>query len=155
MSFFTPTAEELVNLNALIMGKRAGVISDYGVEAAVHRVEQIASTPLSGAALLAQSIIQYHPFTDGNKRTAMLAAALMLNRNWYEIDGQRNFPRAMFKVARGDYDTAPLINELGRSSYWTRRFPTEPRFVDLARLVHYWRPELAQLKSFDEHEHEF
>ena len=35
-------------------------------------------TPFDKAAALAESIIQRHPFVDGNKRTAMYAAAYLL-----------------------------------------------------------------------------
>ena len=35
-------------------------------------------TPFNKAAALAQSIIKWHPFVDGNKRTAMYAAAYLL-----------------------------------------------------------------------------
>ena len=39
----------------------------------------------SKAAALFESIVQNHPFVDGNKRTGAVAASLFLQRNGYEL----------------------------------------------------------------------
>ena len=38
------------------------------------------------AVTLLSGIIQNHPFVDGNKRTALIAARALLRRNGYDID---------------------------------------------------------------------
>ena len=43
-------------------------------------------TPFDKAAALAESIIQRHPFVDGNKRTAMYAAAYLLETLGQELE---------------------------------------------------------------------
>ena len=40
---------------------------------------------LSKAAVLLEAIIRNHPFVDGNKRTAMVATAMFLDRNGYTL----------------------------------------------------------------------
>jgi death on curing protein len=46
-------------------------------------------TPFDKAAALAESIIQRHPFVDGNKRTAMYAAAYLLETLGHELDTEQ------------------------------------------------------------------
>ena len=42
-------------------------------------------TPFAKAAALMESIIQRHPFVDGNKRTGLLAAAFFLFEDGYAV----------------------------------------------------------------------
>lgn len=55
------------------------------------------------AAALMESLIQNHPFVDGNKRTGLAAAGIMLERNGYRFtaDNDQVFDLTM-NVARGD-----------------------------------------------------
>lgn len=46
-------------------------------------------TPFGKAAALAESIIRRHPFVDGNKRTAMYAAAYLLETLGYELEAEQ------------------------------------------------------------------
>ena len=47
------------------------------------------STPFERAAALAESIIRRHPFIDGNKRTAMYAAAYLLETLGYGLEAEQ------------------------------------------------------------------
>jgi death-on-curing protein len=55
------------------------------------------------AAALMESLIQNHPFVDGNKRTGLAAAGVMLERNGYRFtaDNDQVFDLTM-NVARAD-----------------------------------------------------
>ena len=46
-------------------------------------------TPFDKAAALAESIIQRHPFVDGTKRTAMYAAAYLLETLRHELETEQ------------------------------------------------------------------
>ena len=43
-------------------------------------------TPFAKAAALMESVSQRHGFVDGNKRTGLLAAALLLARTGYDLE---------------------------------------------------------------------
>ncbi len=54
------------------------------------------------AAALAESIIRRRPFVDGNKRTAMYAAAYLLEQLGYELEAeQRELEDFAVSIARG------------------------------------------------------
>ena len=55
------------------------------------------------AAALMESLIQNHPFVDGNKRTGLAAAGILLERNGYRLtaDNDQVFDFTM-SVARGN-----------------------------------------------------
>ena len=57
---------------------------------------------LAKAAALFESLIRNHPFIDGNKRTAVAAAALLLRRNGYRLEaGQDNVHDFTMLMATG------------------------------------------------------
>ena len=57
----------------------------------VHLLDEGAPLPAFGkAAALAESIIRHNPFVDGNKRTAMYAAAYLLERLGYELEAEQS-----------------------------------------------------------------
>jgi death-on-curing protein len=88
------TVREVVLLQALVIEMTGGGIGlrDRGL------LESALARPLSGvdesylfpeapdrAAALLHALIQNHPFVDGNKRTATLAAALWCHREGYQL----------------------------------------------------------------------
>lgn len=88
------TLEQILQLHALVLVKDggAGGVRDVGrLEAAVstqHQVvfgEELYATVFTKAAALMRGIIGDHPFTDGNKRTAMLAGLTLLEMNGYSF----------------------------------------------------------------------
>lgn len=92
------TLEQILQLHALVLVKDGGAdgVRDVGrLEAAVstqHQVvfgEELYATVFAKAAALIRGIIGDHPFTDGNKRTAMLAGLTLLEVNGYNFIAQR------------------------------------------------------------------
>jgi death-on-curing protein len=66
-------------------------------------------TPFDKAAALAESIIRRHPFIDGNKRTAMYAAAYILETFGYELEAeQQDLEDLAVGVAMADMETADI-----------------------------------------------
>lgn len=71
---------------ALTYGGRHGILSRDGIESAIGR-------PYSGyhrkisqkAAALLEALAQNHGFVDGNKRTALLATLLLIQRSGYDL----------------------------------------------------------------------
>lgn len=63
------------------------------------------STPFDKAAALAESLIRRHPFIDGNKRTAMYAAAYLLETFEYELEApQQELEDFAVSVAEGNVE---------------------------------------------------
>ena len=67
------------------------------------------------AASLMHSLINNHPFTDGNKRTAIAAASIFLLRNNYSLRAlNKELERFTLKVASENV-------ELQEMAYWFKR----------------------------------
>lgn len=64
-------------------------VRDFGaLEAAVFRPQTgYYEDPVAEAAALLESLVQNHPFLDGNKRTAVGAADVHLRMNGFELVG--------------------------------------------------------------------
>ena len=68
-------------------------------------------TPFDKAAALVESIIRRHPFIDGNKRTAMYAAAYLLETFGYELEvEQQDLEDLAVGVAEGGMDTTDIAH---------------------------------------------
>jgi death on curing protein len=88
--FRYPTVEDIVRLNADLT--RADLLRDIGLLAsAVGRPAQSVGGQdaypdlFTKVAALFESLACNHAFTDGNKRTAVVAAIQMLNWNGYDL----------------------------------------------------------------------
>jgi len=85
------TVIEVLSIHALMIEEFGGAegIRDLGaLEAAVFRPETGYYTgPVEEAAALMESLLQNHPFLDGNKRTAFGAADLHLRLNGLHYSG--------------------------------------------------------------------
>jgi len=89
------TADDVVYIHDYILAESGGLpnIQDRGLlESAVNKphthlfgVERY-KNPFTKAAALLEAIALYHPFNDGNKRTAMAAAVLFLRFHDINID---------------------------------------------------------------------
>lgn len=88
------TLEQILQLHALVLIRDGGSdgVRDIGrleaVVSAQHQVvfgEELYATVFAKAAALMRGIIGDHPFTDGNKRTAMLAGLTLLEMNGYSF----------------------------------------------------------------------
>jgi death-on-curing protein len=85
------TVEEVLEINALVMGRRH-VLRDAGLlESAVARPQASAlgldayPDVVSKAAALLHSLVMNHAFVDGNKRTAVLATIVFLDLNGWAV----------------------------------------------------------------------
>ncbi len=82
---------EVLAIHALVVDKFGGTdgVRDLGaLEAAVFRPQTgYYEDSIAEAAALFESIVQNHPFLDGNKRTALAAADVHLRMNGLELAG--------------------------------------------------------------------
>ena len=85
------TVFEVLTIHAFLIDEFGGInaIRDVGaLEAAVFRPQTgYYDDPIAEAAALFESLIQNHPFLDGNKRTALAAADVHLRMNGLEFGG--------------------------------------------------------------------
>jgi death on curing protein len=94
-------------------GGAPGILSADAIESAVGR-------PYSGyyrriwskAAALTHSLVTNHGFTDGNKRTALLAVHLLVERSgWTFLPGTENeIDEMLVAVAKGDLTFEEIEN---------------------------------------------
>jgi death on curing protein len=91
-----PTIEEVVRINAALLGTESVTIRDAGLLAsAVGRPAQIVfgeeayPTLWDKAAALMESLCQNHAFLQGNKRTAVVAVMHILNWNGYDLRAEQ------------------------------------------------------------------
>lgn len=120
------TLEQILQLHALVLVKDGGAdgVRDVGrLEAAVstqHQVvfgEELYATVFAKAAALIRGIIGDHPFTDGNKRTAMLAGLTLLEVNGYNFTAQRGgLENFAVRVATDHLDIDAIADWLERHS---------------------------------------
>jgi death-on-curing protein len=69
------------------------------------------------AAALMESLVQNHPFVDGNKRTGLVATGIMLERNGHRLaaDNHQVFDLTM-ALARGDIEHKQITQWLEENS---------------------------------------
>jgi death-on-curing protein len=88
-------------------GGALGIIDIHILEAALSRPSaglsdgtELFPDTVSKAAALMESLIKYHPFVDGNKRTAVIAASLFLSENGYVFNfGDKEIEKFTLEVA--------------------------------------------------------
>ena len=87
-------ALELHDLIISEWGGTSGILSMAGLESALARPFHGYHNSLSSqAAALMHALIKNHPFVDGNKRTASLAALVALHESGIEILGSRQYKK--------------------------------------------------------------
>ena len=121
MNWLSPA--ELVIIHARVIAETGGLpgVSNPGaVESALARPftsfagqELFPDLPAKVGALV-HSIILFHPFFDGNKRTALVAADICLRLNGYRLTPSDEIEPFFWAMARGEKDI-PEITE------WLRR----------------------------------
>lgn len=106
-----PTLSEVIFAHDDLIGKYGGAlgIRDDGLlESAVFRCQatfggvDLYRTIFEKAAAILHSVIFDHPFVDGNKRTAVTSAAMVLEKNGWRLvasqDELMSFPLAVEKA---------------------------------------------------------
>jgi death-on-curing protein len=96
MFFLTP--QQILFIHYRLIESTGGVhgVRDVGaLQAAAARPhatfdgEDLYTDPFSKAAALMESIIKNHPFLDGNKRTAITSASILLRRYGYSVESSQ------------------------------------------------------------------
>lgn len=64
------------------------------------------------AACLMESILRWHPFFDGNKRTALMAATVYLHNNGYDLRNQMSDANFVASVAANEKTDSESISGL-------------------------------------------
>ncbi len=101
---------EVLTIHAILIDEFGGTegVRDLGaLEAAVFRPQTgYYEDPVAEAAALLESLIQNHPFLDGNKRTAVAAADVHLRLNGFELGGDsiQHHRHLVPLIERGDLD---------------------------------------------------
>lgn len=117
------SAEDLYDIHERVVNSPDGAapgVRDHGaIEAALARPRsgfarvEFFATPHAKAAALMESIIQRHPFVDGNKRTGLLAAVFSLDEAGYRLDAtQREQTDVAVEVAEHRLDVEGLARWL-------------------------------------------
>jgi death-on-curing protein len=103
--------EELILIHELVIEETGGIhgmTNPGGLESALARPFTVLSgeemfPDLRGkVAALIHSIIAFHPFLDGNKRTALVAADVCLRMNGYRLTPSDEVEPFFWAVARGE-----------------------------------------------------
>ena len=116
------TAEEVLAIHAELIdlyGGRHGLRDLTLLESAVARPRagygdfEAYSTLWEKAASLLQSLVQNHPFVDGNKRTGVVSAIVFLERNGYVVKStQRSLVNFSLQVASKQLDHVAIADWL-------------------------------------------
>ena len=100
-------------------GGSVGLLNLSGLESAVAQPrmtydgQDLYPTIIEKAAALCFSLIQNHPFTDGNKRVGHAAMKIFLNLNGYDIAAAVDIQeQIIWRVASGDVSRDQLVRWL-------------------------------------------
>ena len=114
MTEYLTTADALFFHQQLIerYGGAAGVRDVGALESALHRPQTgYYDTIIHEAAALLESLVQNHPFVDGNKRVAFAVVDVFLRINGYEIKAPSGQIHSfvMTLLERGSFDMEHLV----------------------------------------------
>jgi death-on-curing protein len=102
---------ELVLIHELVISETGGVhgiVNPVALESALLRpfsafeAKNLFPDIWSKIAVLIHSLIAFHPFADGNKRTAFVAAEVILKLNGYHIRPAIEHEAFFWAIARGE-----------------------------------------------------
>ena len=114
MTEYVTTADALFFHNQLIAryGGGSGVRDVGALESALHRPQTgYYETPVYEAAALCESLVQNHPFVDGNKRVAFAVVDVFLRINGYAIAASSTaiYGQVMKLLKDGTFDMEHLV----------------------------------------------
>jgi death-on-curing protein len=122
---------ELLAIHSVVIDEFGGAegVRDLGaLEAAIFRPQTgYYKDPVAEAAALFESLIQNHPFLDGNKRTALAAADVHLRMNGMELagDSMRHYDVIIGLIESGDLDFNAIESWLRDNVHDSRRIGRE------------------------------
>jgi death on curing protein len=104
-------------------GGLAGLLDENLLESAVYRPQvtfggkELYADLFSKVAALGHSLIQNHPFADGNKRTGFAAMRLMLRLNGFELQGSEKVKfEFVINIAKGKYTDQEIADWVQKRS---------------------------------------
>lgn len=114
MTEYVTTADALFFHQQLIerYGGAPGIRDVGALESALHRPQTgYYDTIIHEAAALLESLVQNHPFIDGNKRTAFAVVDVFLQINGHTItaDSAAIYDRFIRLIDRGNFDMEHLV----------------------------------------------
>jgi death-on-curing protein len=119
------TLEELLLIHEKVILETGGILGILNFEALKSALERPFSS-FEGieffpdfphkVAVLIHSIIMYHPFVDGNKRTALVAGDVCLRLNGYRIKPSEEVEKFFWEVARGEKTVDEIAEWLIKNS---------------------------------------
>lgn len=123
------STDVLIAVHRMLIAEHGGAqgIRDRGLlESALARPQHLFNYGKPGifemATAYATGIAQNHPFVDGNKRTAFMAAYIFLNRNGFEVRmSEAETVLVMRQLAAGEFTETQLA--LWLSQNCRRRLP--------------------------------
>ena len=114
MTEYVTTADALFFHKRLIerYGGAPGIRDVGALESALHRPQTgYYDTIIDEAAALLESLVQNHPFIDGNKRTAFAVVDVFLRINGYTITAESNavYDKFIKLLEQGTFDMEHLV----------------------------------------------
>lgn len=114
MTEYVTTADALFFHKELIerYGGATGIRDAGALESALHRPQTgYYDTIVHEAAALLESLVQNHPFVDGNKRVAFAVTDVFLRINGYELtaDSRAIYDRFIEFLNNGTFDMEHLV----------------------------------------------
>lgn len=122
------TLEELILIHERVIeetGGIHGVINPGGLESALARPfttfggQEMFPDLWSKMATLIHSLIAFHPFADGNKRTALVAADVCLRLNGFHLSPSDEVEPFFWAIVRGEKTVEEITKWIqGHSEIW-------------------------------------
>jgi len=119
------TLEEILIIHEQVIkatGGLHGVVNLGGLETALARPfttiggQELFPDLWSKVAVLVHSIVAFHPFVDGNKRTALVAADVCLRLNGYRLIPSDEVEAYFWSIARGERTIEDIIQFIKQHS---------------------------------------
>ena len=154
-------ADELVYINGKVLNNKKILRGEINIRDR-ERLEAAVARPASSAfgedayktlqekvAAMMHSVARNHPFTDGNKRTAIMATVFMLYVNGYDVDwSAEDALEIVIQVAEGKLDMPEFAAWLPLKSGQASHMPDseqDMRLIDALIEQHQWLlTELAE-----------
>jgi death-on-curing protein len=111
------TIDELLVIHGCVIGETGGVpgvINSGALQSAVERPftsfggQALYATLVDKIAALIHSVVAFHPFADGNKRTALVAGDVALRLNGLCLVPSADVEPSFWSIARGERDVGQI-----------------------------------------------
>lgn len=111
------SVEEMLLIHARVIdttGGAHGLVNPRAIESAIHRPftafdrAELFPTMLKKVAALIHSVIAFHPSVDGNKRTVLVAADVILRLSGFRMTPTFDIEQFFWSIARGAQDVLQI-----------------------------------------------